>query len=286
MADNNSSKRAKFSKESAKKAKRVFKYLKPYRWTFRLGLLFLLFSSITSMIFPELMSRLINAGSLPRSASYDLFEMKSINSIVTVLMIVFAFQAIFSFFRIYIFNYVTENILKKIRSATFENVIKLPMSFFSSRQVGELNSRISTDITLLQDTFTTTLAEFIRQFITIAIGIIVISMISWKLVVVILATLPAIILFAVLFGKFIKKLSNQSQEAVAESNVIVQEAYTGINSVKSFSNEWFEIIRYGKSTSKIKSIAMWCYPSEQRRNHSARTHFFYHVYHLCWCFFW
>lgn len=256
MSESKTSKRPKFSRKSAKKARRVFKYFRPHRVTFGIGFLFLIASSITSMLFPELMGNLINAGSLPKDSSDPIFELKSINAIISVMVIVFAIQAFFSFFRIYLFSIVTQSVLMKIRQVTFDNLIRQPMSFFSSRQVGELNSRISTDITLLQNTFTTTIAEIIRQIIVIIIGITVISMISWKLTVIILAALPPIIIFAALFGRFIKKLSNLAQDKIADSNVIVQESYMGISSVKSFSNELFEINKYARAVQAIKDIAM------------------------------
>ena len=249
-------KRPKVSKASRRKAMRVFRYFKPYRTVFGIGFVFLVLSSSTGMLFPELMGELINAGALPKTSDDAFYELKSINGVAITLLLVFVLQAVFSFVRVYTFAFVTEGVLRAIRRDTFANVVKLPIAFFSTRKVGELNSRITADITLLQDTFTTTIAEFIRQFIIVGIGVAVITSYSWKLTLVIILSLIPAVVVAVFFGKFIKKLSKQTQDEVAASNVIVQEAYTGISNVKSFGNETFEQSRYQRSIDAVRRIAM------------------------------
>ena len=111
-------------------------------------------------------------------------------------------------FRIVLFVGVAEKALSKLRQDTFNHLIRLPISFFSKSKVGELNSRISADITLLQETFTTTFAEFIRQIIIIIGGVAFLSYISIKLTLFMLAVFPVIIILAVVFGKKIKGYSN------------------------------------------------------------------------------
>jgi ABC-type multidrug transport system fused ATPase/permease subunit len=122
--------------------------------------------------------------------------------------------------------------------------------------VGELNSRISADIILLQETLTTTLAEFIRQIIIIIGGIVLLTITSPKLTLFMLAVLPGIMILARVFGKFIRKFSKQVQSQVAESNTIVEETLQGIQSVKSYTNEYFEIARYRKKTEEIAEVGI------------------------------
>lgn len=247
--------RIKLSKESVKKAMRIFSYLKPYRVKFTIGMFFLLFSSLTSMVFPGLMGKLVDATG-NSSTDGGFFNFDNINQVAIVLLCVFAAQAVFSFFRIYLFAQVTENMLASLRQATYQHLIKLPMAFFNKKRVGELNSRIASDISILQETFTTTIAEFLRQILTITIGIALLAFYSYKLTLLMLCTLPVMIVAAVIFGKFIKKLSKNTQEKIAESNVVVEETMSGIANVKSFVNELFEINRYKKITNNVKGIAL------------------------------
>ena len=238
---------SKNKKPSLKRASRLFQFVKPYKVEFSFGLFFLLLSTGASLIFPALMGELVD------SASNTL--VKNINQIAISLLILFALQAIFSYFRIVLFVNVTEKTLAVIRQKTYTHLIKLPMNFFSKRRVGELNSRIASDISLLQETFTTDLAEFLRQVLIVIGGIMFLSLTSIKLTLFMLAIIPAMMLAAVFFGKYIKRFSKQVQEKVAESNTIVEETLQGISNVKAFTNEFFEISRYTKKTNKVMSIA-------------------------------
>ena len=234
-------------KTSLKRASRLFKYIKPYRLEFSFGLFFLLLSTAASLIFPALMGNLVD------SASDKLVN--NINQIAIALLVLFALQAIFSYFRIVLFVNVTEKTLAVIRQETYAHLIKLPMNFFSKRRVGELNSRIASDISLLQETFTTDLAEFLRQVLIIIGGIVFLSLTSVKLTLFMLAIIPAMMLAAVFFGRYIKRFSKQVQEKVAESNTIIEETLQGISNVKAFTNEFFEIGRYTKKTNEVMQIA-------------------------------
>ena len=234
-------------KTSLKRASRLFQYIKPYRIEFSFGLFFLLLSTTASLIFPALMGNLVD------SASDKLVN--NINQIAIALLVLFALQAIFSYFRIVLFVNVTEKTLAVIRQETYAHLIKLPMNFFSKRRVGELNSRIASDISLLQETFTTDIAEFLRQVLIIIGGIAFLSLTSVKLTLFMLAIIPAVMLAAVFFGRYIKRFSKQVQGKLAESNTIIEETLQGISNVKAFTNEFFEIGRYTKKTNEVMQIA-------------------------------
>jgi ABC-type multidrug transport system fused ATPase/permease subunit len=130
------------------------------------------------------------------------------------------------------------------------------MTFFSQKRVGELNSRISADISQLQDTFTTTIAEFLRQLILIIGGFIILGSISPNLTLMMLAIVPLVAVAAVVFGRFIRKYGKKTQDKVAESQVIVEETLQGITNVKAFANEWYEIQRYKNKIKEIVQIAI------------------------------
>jgi ABC-type multidrug transport system fused ATPase/permease subunit len=211
--------------------------------------MFLVLTSATALAFPWLIGDLVN-GAKKSGAQAE------INFRAGLLIGILALQAVFSFFRIYLFSQTTENTLVRLRKHLFEHLIMLPMSFFTQTRVGEINSRISADITQIQDTFTTTLAEFLRQLILIIGGIIAIIYISPRLSLFMLALIPAIVVIGIIFGRFIRKISRQVTDRVAESNTIVQETMQGIVNVKAFANEFLEVARYQKSIIEIARLSM------------------------------
>lgn len=238
----------KITKDALKKSLRLFKYVKPYAGTFSLGLVFLFLSSLASMVFPYLTGQLVDA------ANQDFI--KDINKIALLLLGVFFLNAIFSYFRIYLFAIVTQKTLANLRQATYNQLIQLKMKFFAERRVGELTSRISSDISLLQETLTTTIAEFLRQIIIIIIGVSLLTYISVKLTLLMLALVPVVVVIAVIFGKKIKNLSKIAQDRVADSTVIVEETLQAIATVKAFVNEQFEFNRYRDKTNEVIGVSL------------------------------
>ncbi len=232
-----------------KKTFRLFRYVKPYWPEFSLGFIFLLVSSLAGLAFPKLLGNLVD----PKSNEY-LFN--GMNKAGVLLIGVLIAQAIFSFFRVVLFVNVTEKTLATLRQTIYSHLIRLPMKFFLERRVGELSSRISSDISLLQETFTTTLAEFIRQMIIIIGGVVILLVTSPHLTIFMLAILPLMMVVAVVFGKFIRRFSKQVQEQVAASNTVVEETLQGVLNVKAFANEFFEIARYRQRTNEAARLGM------------------------------
>ena len=239
----------KITREGLRNAFKLYRYIKPFQKEYFVGMFFLLGSSMASLVFPKLLGELVNSGNKEAAAH-------SLNEIALLLGVVLLVQSVFSYFRIVLFVNVTEKTLAFLRQDTYNHLIKLPLKFFDRRRVGELNSRISADIILLQETLTTTLAEFIRQIIIIVGGIALLAITSIQLTLFMLAVLPGIMILARVFGKFIRKFSKQVQGQVAESNTIVEETLQGIQSVKSYTNEYFEIARYRKKTEEIAEIGI------------------------------
>lgn len=222
----------------------LYRFIRPYRLQYISGLLFLLGSSSASLVFPKLLGELVTQGSSSDPAN-------NLGNITLLLVVVVVLQSAFSYFRVVLFVQVAEKTLSDLRQAVYNHLLQLPMKFFQQRRVGELNSRLSSDITLLQDALTTTLAEFIRQIIVIVGGISLMMTISFKLTSFMLLIVPVIMVLITVFGRYIRSLSKKAQKQIAESNTVVEETLQGIHSVKAFTNEFFEMQRYGKTTRSI-----------------------------------
>jgi len=232
------------SRSGMREMAKLYRFLKPYRWRFALGLLFLLLSTSASLMFPKLLGDMVDLANKGRMSS-------EITRTGLLLLAVLVAQALFGYSRTRLFVVVTERTLASIRQHLYNHLIKLPMSFFSSRRVGELNSRISSDVSLLQDTLTYTLADLISQIIVIIGGITLMMISSFKLTLFTLAIVPAISLLAFYSGRAIRRYSKKAQAFVAESNTIVEETLQGIQNVKTFTNESFESMRYREKTEEV-----------------------------------
>jgi len=229
----------------------IFRFVLPYRWTFIVGLIALGLSSGTLLSFPYFAGKLLDVAQGKTN-----FVLTTINQIGLALIGILLVQGVFSYLRVYTFTSVSERTLADLRQHVYSKIIWLPVSFFDQRRVGELISRITSDVSTLQDTFTFTLAELLRQILVLIIGVPMIFILFPSLTIFMLLTFPALILAALFFGKFIRKLSKKTQDQLATSNVIVEETLHSIAVVKSFTNELFEVLRYKKSLNEVVNTAI------------------------------
>lgn len=246
--------RPKLDKATLRKAMRIFRYLRPHRWSMVLGLLLLLITTGLALLFPGLLGQLVDAAKGDASAQQQLFE--GIDRVAMTLFAVFLGQAVFGYFRIVVFNRITTDMLNKLRTDTYEHLLRLPMLFFARNRVGELNSRISADVSMVQEALTSNLAELVRQVLTVAAGVVLLATVSWELTLTMLSVIPVVAIVAVFFGRFVTKLSKQVQDKIAESSVIVDETLQGVQNVKAFVNERWEALRYGKVVNDVRRLAL------------------------------
>jgi ATP-binding cassette subfamily B protein len=238
------------NKSSLKKLLGVFRYMLPYKGLFLLGLLSLALSTFTILAFPKL------AGELLDVATGKSKYFSTINQVTITLLVVLFTQSIFSFIRVYTFAVVSERGMADVRKAVYEKIIWLPMSFFDSRRVGELMSRMTADVGTLQESFSFTLAEFLRQLLSLIFGTAIIFYLAPTLSTFMLLTFPILVVAALVFGKYIRKLSKKTQDKLATANVVVEESLQSISVVKAFTNELFEVSRYTRSLKDVVNVAV------------------------------
>jgi ABC-type multidrug transport system fused ATPase/permease subunit len=179
-----------------------------------------------------------------------------LDQMTILFLVILAAQAFFSFFRVYTFSRVSERSMRDVRRALYSKMISLPVTFFEKNRVGDLMSRITSDVTQLQDILSVTLAEFFRQIFTLVGGVCLIVYFSGKLTLFMLCSFPFLVVAAIVFGKFIRKNSKRVQDELAKTNVIVEETLQSVNVVKAFTNEQLEVDRYTSSLEKVLTWAL------------------------------
>ena len=224
--------------------RKIMAYVKPYAGLWTLGFFFLLITMGTSLLFPKLLGGLMSSSA--ENLRNNMFQMMGL----------LAIQGVAGFFRVVLFVMVTERALAAIRGDLYTHLLHLPMSFFTSKRVGELNSRVASDTAQIGETLTTTLAEFLRGLSMVIGGIAILAFTSIKLTLFIVGVIPPLIIVTFIFGRFIRKYAKKVQDEIAESNTIVEETFAGIQTVKAFANEAWERSRYRERIQKVVGLAV------------------------------
>lgn len=243
-------KKPKLSKNGLKKARALMVYLLEFKYYFLAGMLALVLSSSFFMVFPVAAGELLNVAD--GKGRYGL----SINQIGLLFVILLILQGMLSYLRVWTFAIVSEKGMANIRKAFYQKLVSLPITFFEENRVGELTSRSASDVQQLQDAIAITFAEFVRQIITLVIGLVILIVLTGKLTLLMLATLPFVVISAYYFGRYIRKLSKERQDELAKTNTVIEETLQAIYAVKSYTNEWYEVLRYGKSIDKVVNVSL------------------------------
>lgn len=242
--------RGSMDRETLKNAAYIFTYIRPYRWYLFAGLILLFFSSVVFLVFPYLAGLLVDIAQGTTPFEITLWDGALILGIILIV------QGVISYLRVICFAHVSEKGLADLRKALYNKLLTLPVFFFEDNRVGELVSRLTADVEKLYTAFSITLAEFIRQIIILVVGIIFLAITTPKLAGIMLLTFPVIVIGAMLFGRYIRKLSKERQQNIAETNNILSETMQSIATVKSFVNEYFESVRYHRSTDKVVQVSL------------------------------
>ncbi len=228
---------------------RLLAYARPYKVRLAIAFLSLVIASAAALAFPQFVRVIIDAAFVERNAD-------KLNGAAFMLIGLFAAQAAFSFLRTYLLSYTGERIVSDVRAEVYTHLISLPVSFFASRRVGELTSRLASDVTVIQTVTTGSLTELLRNTIILTGGVIIIALTNARLTLVMMAIVPLIIVSARLYGRYIQRLSTRVQDRLAESNSVLEESISAIRIVQSFVREEYERSRYRQKIADALQLAV------------------------------
>ena len=248
--------KAKLNRESLREALSLARYVRPYRRRFFAGLATLFLSAACGLVFPFLAGAVIDAALRPGGAQLPWFGALSLNQVALILAGTVTVQALASFNSALSFNRVGQSALADLRRECYQRLIALPMAFFGQRRVGELTSRVSTDIAQIEGALIDSLPQLCRQSVFLIGGLTLIAVTSGRLTAVMLSTLPVLIAAAVFFGRRLRRYSRETQDQLAATNTIVEETLQAIASVKAFANEVFEVRRYETANARVLAAAL------------------------------
>ena len=248
--------KARLNRENLREAARLFAYLRPHRGLLLAACGALILSSLLSLCFPFLAGSLMDAAAPGGTTHGPAWLPHNINLVALLMLAMLAVQATSTFFHSTTMTKVGQRAVADLRRDTYARLICLPMTFFGQRRVGELNSRISADLTQIEATLIMAVPQLLRQVLLLLGGIALIAATSGRLTLIMLGSIPPVIALAVVFGRKMRRNSRDSQDKLAETGIIVEETLQGIFNVKAFVNEAFEIGRYGRSMDAYLRVAL------------------------------
>jgi ABC transporter fused permease/ATP-binding protein len=225
--------------------RRVFAYVGPHRGKLVAALLCLLIASGLGLVYPYYFGELAgaaftNASPENRAAAYNSLGQNSI-----VLVAIFLAQAVFVFFRHYYMTWLGERVVTDLRVDLFRHLATMPQSYFHQTRTGELLSRLSDDVTRLQNTVGQDLSIFLRNVLMLVGGVAILFYMNWLLAAAMLTVVPALMIAANYWSRIIREISRQAQDELARASGALQEGLSAIETVQAFTREDFEVKRYG-----------------------------------------
>jgi subfamily B ATP-binding cassette protein MsbA len=234
--------------------RRLLGYLRPHLRPFAIAIAGLVLGSGLALLVPLvvawLVSSVVAGGDGP-----------ALDRLIGGLVVLFLAQAVGGFVQGYFLGVVGERMVAHLRAELFERLVTLSLDFHGRSRVGELVSRLSSDVTLIRTMLTQTTTQLLSSLIGLVGAVVILFLLSPTLLAVVLVLAPALIAVAIVFGHPLQRVSTEVQDAIARSTVTAEEALSGIRVVKSYVREAFEVARYGGDLSGVvgagSRLALW-----------------------------
>lgn len=222
---------------------RLIAYLRPYIPRLLLAITALVFSAGLSLVFPAVIG---GVGPVPGLLDTVLNEQSIdlLNTITIALLGVFLLRSFTTFIETYNLNYIGERLVVDIRKQLYAQLQAMSLKFYADRRVGELVSRISSDVTVMRTAMTNNLTTLLQQILILTGSVVIMFLINFRLSLFILVIIPIIAVVVVTFGYYLRRVSTEVQDEIAGATVVAEEVMQNIREVKSFVREPFEIARY------------------------------------------
>ena len=229
--------------------RRLLAYLRPYGGPLTIATVGLVAGSALGLVFPWIMQNLVDAVLTQGNR-------EELNRITLLLLATFFIRSIFYFFQNYALAYAGERIVVDLRRETYAHLHTLSLRFFSDRRVGELVSRLSSDVTLVRTALTNNLTNVLGQVITFAGSLVLMLVLNWRLTLFILVLAPVLVAAGVVFGGQLRRLSTAVQDQLADGTAMAEEALNGVRVVKAFTREPYEAGRYATQMEQAFAATM------------------------------
>jgi subfamily B ATP-binding cassette protein MsbA len=223
--------------------------LRPYAGRLAVAALCLVVAASVGLAFPQVVRHLLDA-------AFERGDRRLLDRIALLLIALFAGQGVMNFIQVYLLSATTERVVARLRQDLFAHLVHLSPGFFTERRTGELTSRLTSDLSLIQAVMSTYVSELARQVLFLVGGIALLTLTHPRLTLTTLAVVPVVIGAAFLFGRMLRRASTGVQDRLAEANAAADEAFAQIRTVQSFTREGEETRRYGTHLADVVGAAV------------------------------
>ncbi|MBT8211632.1 MAG: ATP-binding cassette domain-containing protein [Acidimicrobiia bacterium] len=238
-----------FDTDQMSQLRRLFGFLRTYRRWLLIATIGVAVSAALGLVFPRIMGTLVDT-------ALDDTDTSSLDTIALILLGVFFVQALFNYLRIYALALVGEGVVADLRSAVFDRIVRLPVPFFDGRKTGEITSRLTSDVAVVQATVSTSVAQALFQGISMVGGIALLLILSPLLSLAVLTFMPVVIIGGAFFGRRLRRISTEFQDEVAKANAFADESIASIRVVKWFTAETSAAGQYDRDIRSSYAIAI------------------------------
>ncbi|NNK92369.1 MAG: ATP-binding cassette domain-containing protein [Acidimicrobiia bacterium] len=238
-----------FDTDQMSQLRRLFGFLRTYRRWLLIATIGVAVSAALGLVFPRIMGTLVDT-------ALDDTDTSSLDTIALILLGVFFVQALFNYLRIYALALVGEGVVADLRSAVFDRIVRLPVPFFDGRKTGEITSRLTSDVAVVQSTVSTSVAQALFQGISMVGGIVLLLILSPLLSLAVLTFMPVVIIGGAFFGRRLRRISTEFQDEVAKANAFADESIASIRVVKWFTAETSAAGQYDRDIRSSYAIAI------------------------------
>jgi len=229
--------------------RRLLGYLRPYKRWMVVAIVAMLISSAVGLLIPLAVGQMVNALA-GQALGFNL------NQVVLGLVAVVAVQGVFSLVQTYSLAFVGERVVSDLRVQAYSHLQRLSLTFFNNRRTGEITSRITNDVTLIQNTVTNSVASLLQSIVQFVGALALMIAVSWQLSGLALLLVPAVTVLGMVFGRLIRRISIEVQDRLADASSVLEETVSGVRVVQSFGREPYEIGRFGAAVEATFGAAM------------------------------
>jgi subfamily B ATP-binding cassette protein MsbA len=234
--------------------RRLLGYLRPHLLPFSVAIGGLLLGSGLALMVPLVVAGLVTSVIATGDSA-------GLDRLLIGLVILFLAQSLGGFVQSYLLGVVGERVVARLRGELFARLVTLSLDFHGRNRVGELISRLSSDVTLIRTLLTQTTTALLSSLIGLVGAVLILFMLSPTLLAIALILAPALIVVAVIFGRPLQRVSTEVQDSIARSTATAEEALSGIRVVESYVREAWELERYGADLSGVVAagsrLALW-----------------------------